>query len=77
MWSRFKSWWYWNISTKYDALDLFVYTYFPFVVFLMVLAMYNSYEHRKEFLAYCESKNGVVVKGVDKQYHCMSKEAVK
>ena len=56
-WQRIQSWWYWNVSTKYDAVDLFVFTYFPFLVIMSICGMIQSYNDKQKLAAYVSIYN--------------------
>ena len=71
-----KSWWYWNVSSKYDAMDLFVFTYFPALVILIICMAISEGRERKEFTAQCSVKDGVVIKDNRKLY-CIDAKVIK
>lgn len=76
MWSSFKSWWYWNVSSKYDSIDLFVYIFYPALVVALIIVMIGENKERKEFTVACEAKGGVAVKA-DRKFVCIDKEVIK
>lgn len=74
-WASIKSWWYWNISSKYDSLDVFVFVFFPLMVVGMIVLGYCGIVEKRELSAQCEVKGGVLV-STHKKYYCLNKEVV-
>lgn len=72
--SKFKSWWYWNVSSKYDSLDLFVYTGFPLLIAAVVFLAAIDADKRSYFKQQCESKGGVLI-STQRGHHCIDKQA--
>jgi hypothetical protein len=75
MWKTFKSWWYWNISSKYDGIDIFMFTGFPLMIVLFIFIVIGLHNEKKELSAECE-KNGGVLVSTHKQYYCIDKKVL-
>ena len=75
MWKTFKSWWYWNISSKYDGIDIFMFTGFPLMIVLFIFIAIGLHNEKKELSAECE-KNGGVLVSTHKQYYCIDKKVM-
>lgn len=70
-----KSWWYWNVSTKWDSLDLFVFVFYPCLLALLIFVMFEEHQEKMAFATECSAKGGVVVKG--NGLLCIDKSAIK
>jgi len=51
MWKTFKSWWYWNISSKYDGIDIFMFIGFPLMIVLFIFIAIGLHNEKKELSA--------------------------
>lgn len=69
-WRSVSSWWYWNVSSKYDVLDLFIYTFYPLLIAAILWIALDEHKQRTTYSAVCEAKGGVVLKS-DKKYICV------
>lgn len=73
--ANIKSWWYWNVSTKYDSLDLFVFVFFPAMIVLMLWMGFTDKIDKQHKTADCEAKGGVLI-STKKVDYCIAKEAL-
>jgi len=71
-----KSWWYWNVSSKFDTADLIALIWFPFMCIVCIWGIVDSYNETEKFSIQCEQKSGIVMKGLD-QLICVDKSLVK
>jgi len=74
-WTSIKSWWYWNVSSKYDATDAFVYIGFPLMIVGMIYVAYLVHQNNQELVAACEAKGGALISTQTRRF-CVDKEAL-
>lgn len=70
-----KSWWYWNITSKYDGLDIFMFTFFPLLIVAMIVVGVMVHEEKKQNASICESKGGVLM-STHRSYYCIDVKAI-
>lgn len=70
-----KSWWYWKVSSKYDATDIFMFTFFPCMIVAMLGLGYVGMIEKDQLARECEEKGGALV-STHKRHVCVDKKVI-
>ena len=72
---QFQSWWYWNVSSKFDCVDLFATFWFPFMCVVCIWGIWDSAKEQDRFALQCRAKDGIVLQGQN-GYVCVDKKFI-
>lgn len=70
-----KSWWYWNICSKYDSSDYMLFVFLPIMLIMMGGLAFAAVAERREIAVACEAKGGYLI-STHKRYVCLDKNVV-
>ena len=76
MCKTFKSWWYWNVRSKLDTVDIIAVFWLPVMTVICIWAIWSGADKADKFAEQCQEKNGVVLQGQN-GYVCLDKNLIK
>ena len=71
----FQSWWYWNVRSKCDWVDIFASVWFPIMIVVCIWGIWDSTNEAEKFASQCEQKNGITLQGQN-GYVCVDKKSI-
>lgn len=75
-WQSIKSWWYWKVSSKYDATDMFVFIVYPALIVLIGVQLFEQKQKADVYAQECLKKGGVPLE-TNHKYICVDPKAFK